>query len=117
MVAIHIGAERNATIVHLAKPIELSVKGQVLQDPEDGDQKPETHHEPDKAAPVLERSEHLTGQKEEKDIGKQKLEFHAGVVGGGGAMKEPLAKGDQQERDNRQKQRRNDELMLRRQIG
>jgi hypothetical protein len=32
-------------------------------------------------------------------------------------MKEPLAKGDQQERDKRQKQRRNDELMFRRQIG
>ena len=99
MVAIHVGAERNAPKVHLAKPVELSVKGEVLKDAEERDEKPETHHEPDKAAPVLERPERLRGQKEKEDIGEEKLKLHAGVVGRGGAMKEPLAEGDEQQSD------------------
>src|SRR5580658_1998839 len=112
MIAVHVRTERNASIVHLAKPIELAVKSELLQDAEDGDQKSETHHKPDEAAPVLDRPEGLRSQKEKKDIGKEEGDFHSRSVGRSGLMKQPLAESDDQQRDKRQKQRRNDDLML-----
>ena len=97
MVAIGVWTEGDPAVAHLAKPIELSVKSEVLQDAENSHQEPETHHEPDEAAPILKRPERLRGQKEKKDVGKEKLEFHARAVRRGSEVKQPLAEGDQQQ--------------------
>src|SRR5579863_10543655 len=117
MVSIYIRAEGNAAKAHLAKPIELSVEREVLQYAEYGHQESETHSEPDKAAPVVDRPECLAGQKNDKDVGEEKLELHARVVGRGRAMKSPLAKDEKRKSKKRQKQRRNNELKFPRVIG
>src|SRR5579863_8516716 len=71
MVAIHVGPEGNAPKAHLAKPVKLSIKSEVLKDAEEGDEETKTHHEPDEITPVFDGAEDLRGQKEEEDIGKK----------------------------------------------
>ena len=71
MIAIHVRAKGNAAITHLAKPVELSVESEVLQDAEERHHEAKTHPEPDKSTPVLERAESLGGKKENERVGKE----------------------------------------------
>jgi len=53
----------NPPVMHLAKPVELPVKGKVLENAEMLIKNPKTS-EPDEAAPVLKRAESLHREKE-----------------------------------------------------
>src|SRR2546428_11883696 len=81
--------------MHLAKPVKLPVKGQVLENAEDADQEAKNHSEPNKAAPVLNCAENLDGEKEEDQVGDKKQEFHPCAIGRRGVTKKPLAANDQ----------------------
>ena len=80
--------------MHLAKPVELPVKSEVLENAEDADEKAEKHPEPNEAAPVLERSKGLRRKEEEDDIGQEEEKLHACAVRRGSAVKEPLGEND-----------------------
>ena len=112
MIAICIGAERNPTVTHLAKPVQLAVESQVLEDAEHRNQKTEHHHEPNETAPILEGTEGLGCQEEHEDIGNKELKFRARSIRVGGGVEGPLAEGKERQQRERREQRRNNNLLF-----
>ena len=102
--------------MHLAKPVKLPVKGQVLENAEDADQEAKNHSEPNKAAPVLNCAENLDGEKEEDQVGDKKQEFHPRAIGRRGVTKKPLAANDQGKSSQRREKRRKNNLFFMREI-
>src|SRR5713101_5060170 len=49
-------AELYASVSQFAHPVDLSIEGELLEDPKDGDDKPQRQQEPDEAPPLLERA-------------------------------------------------------------
>ncbi len=80
MIAIHIGSKRNTAKAHLAKPVELAVKCELLKNAENSDEKAEEHNEPDETAPIVRRAEQLRGEKQKKSVGDQELKIEPGIV-------------------------------------
>src|SRR5260370_29192620 len=93
--AVRVVPKWNPTVMHLAEPVELSIKSKLLENAEDADKEPEYHPEPNEAAPILKSPEGLYRKKEEDQIGDEEEEFHARTVGRSSAMKKPLAASDQ----------------------
>src|SRR5579885_1264728 len=60
-----------------AKPIELSVEREVLQDAEEADGESEGHDEPEEGFPIASGSKRLRGEEQKDGIGEQQLEFDA----------------------------------------
>src|SRR4029077_434514 len=105
MIAIDIGSERNAAVTHLAKPVELSVEGEVLKNPEDGHAEGENHDEPDEILPVFESAENLDGQEEREKIGQEELQLDASFVRRNRNVKNPLPQSNQKKSGERKEQR------------
>ena len=57
MIAIDVRAEGNASITHFSEPIKFAIKGEVLKNGKNRDQKSEEHDEPHKGAPIVRGSE------------------------------------------------------------
>ena len=62
MVSIYVRPKRNASIPHFSKPIEFPVEGQVLEDPEKGDEETKAHQKPDELSPLAASVKHLIQQ-------------------------------------------------------
>src|SRR5689334_23844303 len=101
MIAVHVGTEGNSAIAHLAEPIEFAVKGQVLQDAEDGHEKPKRHYEPHEEAPVVRSTKRLGCKEKKESQGDQELEVDTGAVGRSGAAKEKLPNGKKDKGEQR----------------
>ncbi len=117
VVAVHVRSEGNPSVMHLAKPVELSVESEVLENAEDADQETENHPEPDETAPVLKRVESLHREKKEDQVRKDEQKLHPRAVGRRRAMKNPLAANDQGKSGQGRENRRKSNLFLLREIN
>ena len=63
MIPIHVRTKRETTGAYLAKPVELSVRGKVLEDGEEADQETEKYSEPDETTPIFESAKGLNRDK------------------------------------------------------
>src|SRR5260370_5168926 len=98
--------------MHTAKPVKLSVEGEVLENAEDTHQETKNHPEPNEAAPVLKCAESLHGEEEEAQVGDKKHEFHPCAVVRRCAMKKPLAANDQGKSCQRRDRQCNNKMMI-----
>src|SRR5215470_673565 len=76
MISIDVGSERNSAVVHFAKPIKLPIEREVLKNSEARHKECKEHHEPEKAAPVLKRTEPLRSEKNYDNVRQQELELN-----------------------------------------
>src|SRR5712692_8726123 len=80
VVAVDVRPEGDAAVAQFAHPVELSIEGEMLDDPKDGNDKAQRQQEPDEAPPLLERAKRLHRQKEQNQIGRQHEEFYLGQI-------------------------------------
>src|SRR5690349_7756602 len=71
VIAIYIGPEGNSSVSQLAKPVQLSVEGEVLQDAEHRYGKSHCQQEPREANPMLQGLERLHREEKYKQQGSQ----------------------------------------------
>ena len=108
MIPIHVRTKRENTGAYLPNPVELSIRGKVLEDGEEADQETEKHSEPHETPPIFESPKGLNCYKEDDQVGDEEQELHARTVGGRSAMKKPLAAHHEGKRsEGREKRRKN----------
>src|SRR5437667_4218764 len=112
VIAIHVRTKRDAAVTHFAKPVEFPIEGQLLEDPEDRDQKAKAHDEPDKGAPSGGGAEYLSGKEKNYAVGDQEIQLHARVVSGYRGAKQKLPQSQQCKPDEWEKERRDDDFLL-----
>src|SRR5713101_8978994 len=117
MIAVHVGTKGNPAVAHFAEPIEFAVKGQVLQDAEDGHEKPKRHDEPHEEAPVVRGTKRLGSEEKKESQGGQEQKIDACVVGRSGATKEKLPQGKKDESEQGRQKRRDKHAIFTGQVG
>ena len=90
VIAVHIGPEGNSAVAHFAEPVQLPIESQMLQDPENRHGESERHDKPNEPFPILRGLESLRRQKDNDEVGQEKLKVHACGVAIDGEMELPL---------------------------
>ena len=112
MIPIHVRTKRENTGAYLPKPVELSIRGKVLEDGEEADQETEKHSEPHETPPIFESPKDLHCDKEDDQVGDEEQELHTRTVGRRSAMKKPLAAHHEGKRSEGREKRGNNNLFF-----
>src|SRR5258706_10825681 len=99
VIAVHVRTKGDAPVMHLAKPIEFAVEGQMLKDAKNRHEKTKRHNEPNEETPVVGGAKRLSGEKKKQSQSGQELKLGPGLVRRSGAAKEKLRHGNEDKRE------------------
>src|SRR5215475_10648280 len=112
MISIDVGSERNSAVMHFAKPIKLPIEREVLKNSKARHKECKEHHEPEKSAPVLQRTERLRSEKNHAEVCQQELKLNPRIERRSGGAENPLNCNDTSKRKQRRQNCRQDNFLF-----